>query len=45
MDTMMPAAARILTIEDESPIRDGIVAYLEDSGFHVLQAGDGKAGL
>ncbi|MGD8629779.1 MAG: SpoIIE family protein phosphatase [Gammaproteobacteria bacterium] len=45
MDTMMPAAARILTIEDESPIRDGIVAYLEDSGFTMLQAKDGPAGL
>jgi len=41
----MPAAARILTIEDESPIRDGIVAYLEDSGFTMLEADDGPAGL
>jgi serine phosphatase RsbU (regulator of sigma subunit) len=40
-----PAAARILTIEDESSIRDGIVAYLEDSGFTMLQANDGPAGL
>jgi sigma-B regulation protein RsbU (phosphoserine phosphatase) len=45
MDTTIPAAARILTIEDESPIRDGIVAYLEDSGFTMLQANDGPAGL
>ena len=41
----MPAAARILTIEDESPIRNGIVAYLEDSGFTMLEANDGAAGL
>ena len=27
----MTAPARILTIEDEPPIRDGIVAYLEDT--------------
>jgi serine phosphatase RsbU (regulator of sigma subunit) len=45
MDTTTPAAARVLTIEDESPIRDGIVAYLEDSGFTMLQADDGPAGL
>jgi sigma-B regulation protein RsbU (phosphoserine phosphatase) len=45
MDAKIPAAARILTIEDESPIRDGIVAYLEDSGFTMLQANDGLAGL
>jgi len=45
MDTATPAAARILTIEDESPIRDGIVAYLEDSGFTMLEANDGPAGL
>jgi serine phosphatase RsbU (regulator of sigma subunit) len=45
MDTATPAAARILTIEDESPIRNGIVAYLEDSGFTMLEANDGPAGL
>ena len=37
--------ARILTIEDEPPIRDGIVAYLEDSGFTMLEANDGPSGL
>jgi serine phosphatase RsbU (regulator of sigma subunit) len=41
----MAAPARILTIEDESPIRDGIVAYLEDSGFTMLEANDGPSGL
>ena len=45
METATPTAARILTIEDESPIRDGIVAYLEDSGFTMLEANDGAAGL
>lgn len=41
----MPAAAKILTIEDEPAIRSGIVAYLEDSGFVLLQAPDGHTGL
>ncbi|MGB5179285.1 MAG: SpoIIE family protein phosphatase [Gammaproteobacteria bacterium] len=45
METLMAAPARILTIEDEAPIRDGIVAYLEDSGFTMLQAHDGPSGL
>jgi serine phosphatase RsbU (regulator of sigma subunit) len=45
MDTTLPAPAKILTIEDDSPIRDGIVAYLEDSGFTMLEADDGPAGL
>jgi sigma-B regulation protein RsbU (phosphoserine phosphatase) len=45
MDTTLPAPAKILTIEDESPIRDGIVAYLEDSGFTMLEANDGATGL
>jgi len=41
----MDTPAKILTIEDETPIRDGIVAYLEDSGFTMLQANDGHSGL
>ena len=45
MDTTLPAPAKILTIEDEPPIRDGIVAYLEDSGFTMLDANDGPTGL
>lgn len=45
MSTMTSAPARILTIEDESSIRDGIVAYLEDSGFTMLEASDGPVGL
>ena len=42
---MNTTPARILTIEDESPIRDGIVAYLEDSGFTMLEANDGPVGI
>ncbi|MCP4453670.1 MAG: response regulator, partial [Planctomycetes bacterium] len=41
----MTETAKILTIEDESPIRNGIVAYLEDSGFTMLEANDGLSGL
>ena len=41
----MAAPAKILTIEDEPPIRDSIVAYLEDSGFTMLEANDGPTGL
>ena len=44
MNTTMTAPAKILTIEDESPIRNGIVAYLEDSGFTMLEANDGQIG-
>jgi serine phosphatase RsbU (regulator of sigma subunit) len=45
MSTTMAAPAKILTIEDEPPIRNGIVAYLEDSGFTMLEANDGPTGL
>ena len=45
----MPSSAhrpvKILAIDDEPVIRDSIEAYLEDSGFKVLQAGDGQQGL
>jgi phosphoserine phosphatase RsbU/P len=41
----MDAPAKVLTIEDETPIRSGIVAYLEDSGFTMLEANDGPGGL
>ena len=37
--------ARILTIEDEPAVRSGIVAYLEDSGYEMLQANDGLSGI
>ena len=45
----MPSSAhrpiKILAIDDEPVIRDNIASYLEDSGFRVFQAGDGKEGL
>jgi len=37
--------ARILTIDDEDLVREIITAYLEDSGFDVIQAGDGQTGI
>ena len=45
MNSPTSTAAKILTIEDEPPIRNGIVAYLEDSGFTMLEANDGPSGL
>ncbi|HOE66677.1 MAG TPA: SpoIIE family protein phosphatase [Candidatus Hydrogenedentes bacterium] len=35
----------ILSIEDEATVRRSIVGYLEDSGFAVLEASNGQAGL
>jgi serine phosphatase RsbU (regulator of sigma subunit) len=41
----MVERATVLTIEDEAAVRGALVTYLEDSGFRVLQAGDGASGL
>ncbi len=35
----------ILVIDDESIVRESIAAYLEDSGYRVIQAADGEQGL
>ena len=35
----------ILTIEDDPTVRMNIVAYLEDSGYRMLEAADGLEGL
>ncbi len=35
----------VVTIEDEPAVRRGLAAYLEDSGYQVLEAGDGAAGI
>jgi serine phosphatase RsbU (regulator of sigma subunit) len=37
--------ARILMIDDEQLVREILTAYLEDSGFEVIQAGDGATGI
>jgi len=36
---------RVLVIDDEAIVRDSIVAYLEDSGFDVIQAENGIEGI
>ena len=42
---MNTAPTRILTIEDEPMVREILTAYMEDSGFEVIQAADGRAGM
>jgi len=36
---------RILVVEDDAPIRMGLVDALDASGYETLEAGDGRAGL
>ncbi len=36
---------RILTIDDDINVRSNLVAYLEDSGFDVVEAENGRRGL
>ncbi len=38
-------AARLLTIEDDPSVRTGITAYLQDSGYRMLEAETGSEGL
>jgi two-component sensor histidine kinase len=45
MISMKDNTYRILTIEDERIVRENIAAYLEDSGFLVTQAENGRVGL
>ena len=37
--------AKIVCVEDESDIREDIVETLEDAGYEVLQAENGRKGL
>lgn len=37
--------AKLLIIDDDEVVRASVAAYLEDSGFAVLQAGNGAEGL
>lgn len=39
------ALKTILVIDDETLLRESMAIYLEDSGFNVLQAADGKIGI
>lgn len=41
----MPAPPTVLIVEDEEAFRRSLVAYLEDSGYRVLEAVDGCSGL
>jgi serine phosphatase RsbU (regulator of sigma subunit) len=36
---------RVLTIEDDPSVRAGIVAFLEDSGYRMLEAATGSEGI
>jgi phosphoserine phosphatase RsbU/P len=42
---MNDVSRKLLIIDDDAPVRQSIVAYLEDSGFDVLEAADGPLGL
>ncbi len=42
---MFPKVRTILTIDDESLIRDTFRFFLEDSGYRVLDAENGRRGL
>ncbi|HUE92246.1 two-component system response regulator RssB [Pseudomonas sp.] len=42
---MHKTSATLLIIDDDDVVRASLAAYLEDSGFHVLQAANGLQGL
>ena len=42
---MSLASNTILVIDDDTIVRESIVAYLKDSGFNILQAENGEQGL
>lgn len=42
---MQKTSATLLIIDDDEVVRASLAAYLEDSGFNVLQAGNGRLGL
>lgn len=44
-ETIELPPAKILTIDDEYVLRQSIVAYLEDSGFEIYEAENGKQGI
>lgn len=41
----LSSGAKILTIDDEYVLRQSVVAYLEDSGFTVIESDNGVSGL
>ncbi|PZQ33776.1 MAG: fused response regulator/phosphatase, partial [Ectopseudomonas oleovorans] len=42
---MHKTSATLLIIDDDDVVRASLAAYLEDSGFKVLQANNGLQGL
>jgi CheY-like chemotaxis protein len=42
---MPKTSATLLIIDDDEVVRASLAAYLEDSGFSVLQASNGQQGL
>ncbi|MFY0700430.1 MAG: response regulator [Bermanella sp.] len=42
---MSVVSGRVLVIDDEAIVRESIVAYLEDSGFDVIEAENGHEGV
>ena len=42
---MVASSLRILTIDDEDMIRETIAVYLENKGYAVLEACNGRQGL
>lgn len=42
---MQKTSATLLIIDDDDVVRASLAAYLEDSGFNVLQANNGEQGL
>ena len=42
---MQKTSATLLIIDDDEVVRASLAAYLEDSGFSVLQASNGQQGL
>ena len=42
---MHKTSAKLLIIDDDEVVRASLAAYLDDSGFQVLQAGNGLQGL
>ena len=36
---------KLLVVDDDTIVRESVVAYLEDSGFDVIEAQDGATGL
>lgn len=45
MDTHPTPAPKILVVEDEAPMRRMLAAVLQQAGFTVVEAGNGKDGL